>query len=122
MSKATKDLTIITSIVMAGGPRGVAEHRIVQTKLNSITARLKALEAAPDTQADTDVDSLALTRATAKVKEQALALRDLQRSNDILEEQVTDLTTQLTAAKKTHRKKPVRRNTKTQVSADVTED
>ena len=122
MSKTTKDLTIITSIVMAGGPRGVAEHRIVQTKLNSITARVKALEAAPDAQADADADSLALSRATEKVQTQAAELRSLSRAHDILEEEVAKLTRELAASKKTHKKKPVRRSTKLKAVANETED
>ena len=122
MSKTTKDLTIITSIVMAGGPRGVAELRIVQSKLNSITARVKALEAAPDAQADADVDSLALSRATEKVQAQAAELRSLSRANDILEEEVAKLTREVAASKKTHKKKPVRRSTKQKVVTHAAED
>lgn len=122
MSQTTKDLIIITSIVMAGGPTGVAEHRIVQTKLNTITARVKALEAAIDAKADADVDSLALSRATDKVKAQAAMLRELQRSHDILEERVFSLSTQIAASKKTHQKKPVRRHNKPKVSKHEVDD
>lgn len=38
-----KDLKIVISLIMAGGPRGVAEQRIVQTKLNSVMRALHQL-------------------------------------------------------------------------------
>lgn len=117
MSQASKDLTVITSIVMAGGPRGVAEQRIVQTKLQAIRKLVRALED-QDTAADVDVEALAIVRADARVKELTAQLQTLQHAHDALEQDVAALTRELAAAKKTHRKKPGRKPAKPKAKAN----